>query len=394
MKILVANLGSTSLKYRLFECSGDEEKLLTQGGYERVSNYAETIDQAVQCLKDGGWINSERDLAAVGFKPILAKGITGCVRMDESVLEAMESYREIAPAHNPPYINGVRQFSKCMPDTPLIGLFETAFYQWAPEAAMRYGVPESWFDLGIRRWGYHGASHKFIAERSAELLKRDDVATRVRNLYVDQGTSPVENPELRVVSCHLGGSSSITGIRSGLAIGNSLGLSPQSGLPHNNRVGELDSIALPYIMKTTGISLEEAESQMCNEAGLKGLSGGYNDIRDIKQQAADGNTKARLALDVLIHQARHWIGSYTFQLNGLDALVFTAGISENNPDLRQEICNNLDQLGIQLDPEKNKATIGVESVISKANSPVQVMVIPTNEELVIAREVKRYLTNN
>jgi acetate kinase len=274
--------------------------------------------------------------------------------MDESVLEAMESYREIAPAHNPPYINGVRQFSKCMPDTPLIGLFETAFYQWAPEAAMRYGVPESWFDLGIRRWGYHGASHKFIAERSAELLKRDDVATRVRNLYVDQGTSPVENPELRVVSCHLGGSSSITGIRSGLAIGNSLGLSPQSGLPHNNRVGELDSFALPYIMKTTGISLEEAESQMCNEAGLKGLSGGYNDIRDIKQQAADGNTKARLALDVLIHQARHWIGSYTFQLNGLDALVFTAGISENNPDLRQEICNNLDQLGIQLDPEKTR----------------------------------------
>jgi acetate kinase len=191
----------------------------------------------------------------------------------------------------------------------------------------------------------------------------------------------------------LGGSSSITGIRNGVAIGNSLGMSPQSGLPHNNRVGDLDVFALPFVMRTLGLSIEEVERQLCKESGLKALSGVSNDIRDIEQAAAQGNTRAKLALDVFVSSARHWIGSCFLQLNGADALVFTAGIGEKGTALRQAICANLDQLGIILDDEKNQATRAAESVISTASSRVKVMVIPTNEESVVAREVKRFLEN-
>jgi acetate kinase len=391
MKILVANLGSTSLKYRLFDFSGGQERMLARGGFERVTDYGAAIESCLAELKSGGWIQSEKDLAAVGFKPILAKGITGCVRFDERVLAAMETYNGIAPAHNPPYVNGVRIFARKMPGTPLLGLFETAFYQGAPEAAMRYAVPDAWYQMGVRKWGYHGASHKFIAERSAEMLGREDVAERARRLYIDGGASPVKGPALRVISCHLGGSSSVTGILNGAGIGNSLGMSPQSGLPHNNRVGELDSFALPYVMRATGVSLDEAERLMCKEGGLKALSGGYNDMRDIVSQMRGGNAPARLAFEVLVHQARHWIGAYYLQLNGADAIVFTAGIGENTPELRAAVCQGLDQLGIELDAEANAQVRAREAVVSAAGSRVKVMVIPTNEELVIAREARRFL---
>ena len=394
MKILVANLGSTSLKWRLFDFSNSPEKLLHKGGFERVADYPKAIDDCLHMLKEGGHIQSESDLAAVGFKTVLAKEVSGCVRLDQRVLQAMEAYSGIAPAHNPPYITGIKLFAQRMPKTPLIGLFETAFYQWAPEAAMRYAVPESWFRAGVRRWGFHGASHKFIAERSAELLGRDDVARRAQNLYQDGGKTAVREPNLRVVSCHLGGSSSVTGILNGVAIGNSLGMSPQSGLPHNNRVGDLDSMTIPFITRTLGISIDEADRQLSKESGLKGISGVSNDFRDIKAAAAQGNSNAKLALEVLAHSIRHWIGAYAFQLNGLDALVFTAGIGENETELRASACSNLDQLGLVLDPAKNQNLRGKEGVISTDQSRVKVMVIPTNEELVVAREVKRLLDHS
>ena len=391
MKILVANIGSTSLKWRLFDFSDGTEKLLHKGGFERVTDYPKAIEDCLGQLRDAGVIASERDLAAVGFKTVIAKDVTGCVRLDERVLGAMEAYNGLAPAHNPPYITGIRLFAKRMPGVPLIGLFETAFYQFAPEAMMRYAVPETWLNLGIRRWGFHGASHKFIAERSAELLGRKDIARRAANLYVDGGKSPVGGAPLRVISCHLGGSSSITGIFNGVAIGNSLGMSPQSGLPHNNRVGDLDAEALPYAVKTLGISVEEAQRQLAKEGGLKGLSGVSNDIRDIQEAATKGNEKAKLALEVFVSEARRWIGGYFFQLNGADAIVFTAGIGENRAELRAAICANLDQLGIVLDPAKNAALRATEGVISADSSRVKVLVIPTNEELVVARESKRLL---
>jgi acetate kinase len=391
MKILVANLGSTSLKWRLFDFANGQEQLLHKGGFERVVDYPKAIGDCLLALKAAGHIASEHDLAAVGFKTIMARNVNGCVRLDESVLQAMEAFNGIAPAHNPPYISGIRFFAQRVPKVPLIGLFETAFYQWVPAAAVRYAVPDAWYDLGVRRWGFHGASHKFVAERSAELLGREDVAERTRQLYLAGCASPIRQPDLRVISCHLGGSSSITGILNGVAIGTSMGMSPQSGLPQNNRVGDLDSFALPFVIRSTGLTLEAAEKVLCQESGLKALSGGYNDIRDIQTQAAQGSASAQLAADVFVHQARQWIGSYFLQLNGADALVFTAGIGENDAVVRRAICADLDQLGIVLDEEKNASAKAREAVISSPDSVVKVLVIPANEELVVAREVKRLL---
>ena len=393
MKILVANIGSTSLKWRLFDFANNAERLLHKGGFERVTDYPSAIDDCLAQIKDAGHIASESDLAAVGFKTVLAKDVTGCVRLDNRVLSAMEAYNGLAPAHNPPYITGIKLFAQRMPGVPLVGLFETAFYQFAPEAMMRYAVPATWHEAGIRRFGFHGASHKFIAERSAELLGRPDVAERARRLYLDGGRTKTAGAPLRVISCHLGGSSSVTGILNGAAIGTSMGMSPQSGLPHNNRVGDLDAEAIPYAVKTLGITIEEAQRQLTKESGLKGLSGLSNDIRDIATAAEQGNTKAKLALDVFVASARHWIGSYFFELGGADAIVFTAGIGENQGELRAAICTNLDQLGIVLDAGKNSATRAIEAVISAPNSRVKLMVIPTNEELVVARETKRFLEN-
>ena len=379
------------MKYRLFDFSSGDGELLTRGGLERVSDHAGAIEQLLCELRSGNWIASEDDLAAVGFKAIMAQGRTGCLELTPEVVDSMEACNNVAPAHNPPYIRGIRLFAEKMPSVPLVGLFETAFYQWVPEASTRYAVPQSWHDAGVRRWGFHGASHKFIAERSAELLDREDVVQRARNLYVDNAGSSVDGPPLRVISCHLGGSSSITGILNGAAVGNSMGLSPQSGLPHNNRVGDLDSMAVLHMMRRDGLSIDSVENALCNESGLKGLSGGHNDIRDIISVADSGNVEAKLALDVYVHAARHWIGAYFAQLNGLDALVFTAGIGENRAGIRAAICSELDRLGILLDTEKNEAAQAEETVISAGDSPVKVMVIPTNEELVVAREVKRYL---
>ena len=393
MKILVANIGSTSLKWRLFDFANGGERLLHKGGFERVTDYPKAIEDCIVELKTANAIQNENELNAVGFKTVIAKNVTGCVRLDERVLQAMADYNGLAPAHNPPYITGIKLFAQRVPKVPLIALFETAFHQFAPEASLRYAVPESWNQIGIRRFGFHGASHKFIAERSAELLGRSDVAERARQLYVNGHATKISGAPLRVISCHLGGSSSVTGISNGASIGTSMGMSPQSGLPQNNRVGDLDAEAIPYAVKTLGISIEEAQRQLTKESGLKGLSGISNDVREIADAAAKGDAKAKLAIDVYAASARHWIGGYFLELNGADALVFTAGIGENRADIRAAICANLENLGIKLDAEKNKSVRAIEAEISAPNSRVKIFVIPTNEELVVARETKRFLEN-
>ncbi len=393
MKILVANLGSTSLKWRLFDFSEETGRILHRGGYERVSDHSKAVEDCINELTRAGVISSVKDLAGVGFKTVLAKDITGCVLLDDDVLKAMEAVNYVAPAHNPPYIKGIRIFAERVPDVPLIGLFEDAFYQWVPEVAKRYAVTEEWHSAGVRRHGFHGASHKFIAERSAELLGRNDVAERAKMLYVKGATTEVNKPDLRVISCHLGGSSSISGIVNGVAIGNSLGMSPQSGLPHNNRVGDLDAFAIPYIIRSMGVSLDEVERILCKESGLKGVSGVSNDIRDILKAADEGNQQAKLAVDLLIYSARHWIGAFYFEMGGADAIVFTAGIGENSHKIRSGICAGIESLGIKINPEANKNAVASESVISAPDSKVKIMVVPTNEELVVAREVKRFLEN-
>jgi acetate kinase len=387
MLVLVANLGSTSFKYRLLRLDGEAELELARGGRERVTDHDEAITSCLAELTADGPINSLEEIDAVGFKTVLGGELTGCVLADESVEQALLDNADLAPAHNPAYATGLRVFREKLPGVPRVALFETAFYQWVPEPARRYAVPATWHQAGIRRYGFHGASHKFVAERSAQLLGRDDIATAARDLYVNGPAAPEGTP-LRVISCHLGGSSSVTAIANGVAQGTSMGLSPQSGLPQNNRVGELDSGALPCALRRLGLSLEEAETQLSKEAGLLGLSGVSNDLRDIRAAAADGNAAAQLALDTLVHNIRHWIGAYWLTLGGCDALVFTGGIGENNPWLRAAVCNGLSGLGLTLDATANDAN-PLEANLATADSATRVFVIEANEELVVARETAR-----
>jgi acetate kinase len=389
VRILVANLGSTSFKYRLFALDGEQARLLARGGSERVTDYGAAIDQALGELSAAGHVRSAADLDGIGFKTVLGGELSGCVLADENVEAALRATADLAPAHNPPYAEGLRLFRERHPAVPRVALFETAFYQWVPEHARRYAVPETWYQAGIRRYGFHGASHKFVAERSAELLGRADVATVARRLYLD-GPRPLHASPLRVISCHLGGSSSVTGISDGIAIGTSMGLSPQSGLPQSNRVGDLDSAAIPCAMRRLGLSLEQAEKQLTKESGLLGLSGRSNDLRDIRAAAVAGDARAQLAIDVFVHSIRHWIGAFWLELGGCDALVFTAGIGENNPWLREAVCAGLSGLGLKLNLSAN-AGAPPETNLAAADSTTRVLVIPANEELVVAHETARLL---
>jgi len=389
MQILVANLGSTSFKYRLFDVNGSQARMLAKGGSERVTDYRAAIDLALSELAAAGHIREASGLDAIGFKTVLGGDITGCLLADERVEKALLDTIDLAPAHNKPYAEGLRVFRERLPSVPRVALFETAFYQWVPDHARRYAIPETWYKAGIRRYGFHGASHKFVAERSADLLGHDDVGEVVRRLYLD-GPREIPGAALRIISCHLGGSSSVTAIRDGVAIGTSMGLSPQSGLPQNNRVGDLDSAALPCAMRRLKISLEEAERQLVKESGLLGLSGVSNDVRDIKAAADKGDSRAKLALDTFVQSIRHWVGAFWLELGGCDALVFTAGIGENNPWLREAICANLSDLGLVLDATRNK-TAPHETDLSANGSRTRVLVIPANEELVVARETARLI---
>jgi len=257
-----------------------------------------------------------------------------------------------------------------LPQIPLVAAFETNFHQTIPEANRTYAIPHEWIAAAsVQRWGFHGASHRYIAGRTAELLGRSD---------------------LRVISCHLGGSSSLCAIRNGESVAASMGMSPQSGLPQNNRVGYFDPFALPVIIEKTGKSLTEVLSILANQGGLLGLSGVSTDYRDIEAAALGGNARAKLALDVYVASIRHYLGAYLVELGGADAIVFTGGIGENSAELRTSVCNKLDELGIALDPAANASAKG-EAAIQAKNSRVQIWVMPTNEEIVVARQAAALL---
>lgn len=386
-KILVANIGSTSFKFRLFEMPS--ERVLAKGGIERIgsaeSPYSITVGdggakKGSACFPDHAaairFIETElggfEDLAAAGFKPVMARGISGTQFMEEPVLQAMEEFNTLLPAHNPPYIAGVRLFNELYPGLPCIGTFETAFYDKMPVEAYRYPVPLEWEKIfGIRRYGFHGASHRFVTGRCAELRGTD---------------------KLRMISCHLGGSSSIAAVANGVAVNSSWGMTPQSGLPQNNRVGDFDCFALIYLARNLGLGLDAVEKALTSEAGLKGMSGlASGDARDILDAATAGNSDALVALRVFVAQIRKYIGQFLVEMNGADVLIFTAGIAENNPDLRAAVCANLDFCGLELDPAANSAARATEAVISTPTSKVEVRVIPTNEEIIIARNAWKKL---
>jgi acetate kinase len=291
-------------------------------------------------------------------------------RVDEDVLAAMEAFNGVTPAHNPPYVKAMRMLSERFPRMPLVAAFETGFHRTIPEANQRYAIPEDWATrLGVRRWGFHGASHRYIAGRMAELLGRDD---------------------RKVISCHLGGSSSLCAIRAGESMACSLGMSPQSGLPHNNRVGDFDVFALPVILRETGLGLDEVLDVLANRSGLEGIGGAGRDLRDIEAAADAGNPRATLALDVFIASVRHYLGAYLVELGGADAIVFTGGIGENSTRIRSGVCRDLDWFGIALDPARNAGGAS-ERIVSADGSRVAVWTVPTNEEIVVARQARDLL---
>jgi acetate kinase len=386
MKILVANLGSTSFKYRLFDMAAGRQ--LARGGIERIGSpeslckvdidgrkqektlrvpdHAEAVRQCLAQLTDAetGCLKSAQEVSAIAFKAVHGGRITGVQRIDANLLAAMEEMNSVAPAHNPPYIAAMRQFMEKLPEIPLVAAFETDFHQTIPPRNRHFAVPTEWADQWlIRRYGFHGASHRYISWRTAELLGRKD---------------------LRIISCHLGGSSSLCAIKNGQSMATSMGYSAQSGLPQNNRVGDIDPFVLPTLIEKTGKSLTEVLDLLANQCGLLGLSGVSTDLRDIAEAADKGNERAKLALDVYVANIRHYLGAYLVELGGADVIVFTGGIGENRASIRTDVLKNLECFGIVLDKQANESAKD-EAKVSAADSRVQVWVMPTNEELVVAR---------
>lgn len=394
MKVLVANVGSTSFKYQLLDMT--TEALLAKGGLERIGadlspmrhqttgkdevrtevsapTHNAAIEHALAALldRDTGALSDLSEVRAVGFKTVHAGKITGCVLLNDEVLQAMEEFSLVVPGHNPPYINAVRIFRDLMPDTPLVGVFEPHFHWSLPPKAFTYGMPYDWYQrFGIRRLGFHGASHRYIAERTPQLLG-------------------VPAEKLKLISCHLGGSSSLCAISGGKSVDTSMGFSAQSGVLMSNRTGDLDAFVIPFLLERGGLALSEITAALTKNGGMLGISGVSGDMRDLEEAAAAGNERSQLAIDVYVYGVKKYIGAYVVAMNGLDALVFTGGIGEKGAATRAAVCADMDYLGIALDEDANAATVGKEGVISPVTARVKVMVVPTNEELVVARETVR-----
>lgn len=387
MKVLVANLGSTSFKYRLFDMS--DESQLARGGIDRIGqaesncfveigghredlqrqipDHAAAVRICLEQLTNPQWgcLKSVSDVAAIGFKAVFAGKLSGVRRVNEELLSVMEELADVAPAHNPPYAKAMRELSAAFAEIPLVAALETGFHETIPEENRIYAVPYEWKDQHeIQRWGFHGASHRYIAGRVAGILGRD---------------------HLRVVSCHLGGSNSLCAIRNGKSIANTLGMSPQTGLPHNNRVGDFDPFALPILIRKTGKSLEQILDDLAERSGLLGISGLSSDVRDLEEAAAKGHERADLALNAFAASIKQYLGAYLALLGGADAIVFTGGIGENSRRVRESVCRKMEWAGIALDEARNQQAKG-EVRISRDDAGVEVWVVPTNEELVVARQ--------
>jgi len=371
MLILVANLGSTSFKFKLLDMSENGREVL-RGGYERIgqanSPYRTHGDVIDVILKD-----LPRRPNAIGFKAVHGGPISGAVRVTDEVIATMEQFADVAPAHNPPYIAAMKAFRQKLPDVPQVAAFETAFHQTIPMARQVYAIPHEWTEkYGIRRYGFHGASHRYIATRVPELVGKEK--------------------SRRVISCHLGGSCSICAIENGKSVANSFGMTAQSGVPHNNRVGDFDAFALLKLTKQ-GHSLDEVFKKLSKEGGMLGMSGVSPDMRDVEKAVTAGDKRAKLAIDAFVESVRHYVGAYLVALGGCDVVAFTGGIGENGTALRESICRNLDWAGIILDPQKNQVR-AKEEKISSVESDAEIWIVPTNEELIVARQTVSVLTAN
>lgn len=393
MQIIVCNIGSSSFKFQLLDMPGEVQR--ARGYTERVGtndaiitywvgdrqvfhevmpvpSHREAVQHALAFLQHPahGLLASLDQIDGVGFKAVQAGEKNGSVLLADDVLDAMEAYRDLAPAHNPPYLTAIRMFRELLPRTPLVGVFEPGFHTTIPEYARVYGAPYDWYaDHGVRKYGYHGASHKFIATET------------VRQLSLDPANH-------RIISCHLGGSSSLCAIRNGASLDTSMGFTPQSGLLQGTRVGDMDPFVLPYIMKKKGVTLDKALEECSKKGGLAGLSGVSADMREINAAIAAGNARARLARDRFIYDIKRYVGEFLVLLGGLDALVFTGGIGQKDTALRAEVLEALAFMGVSVDAAKNAAHA---TVITASGSRVTGLVLVTDEEIVVARETVRVI---
>jgi acetate kinase len=400
MKILIANVGSSSLKCQLFDMPA--ETVLAKVHVERIGSdkapvewsirsgptqkvvvpmpdYVSAMQFVLDTLTDPqvGVLRSIADLEAVGFKAGLAKGITGCCLMDEPVLAALDEYSDIvAPLHNKIYVQAIRYFRKLLPHTPFIGLFETFFCQNLPDYEAVYPIPWEWTKTyNIRKTMGHGASHFYVNHRIAELTQR-----------------PRE--ENNVIQLHLGGSSSLAAIQQGVNMGGTVGFTTQCGLPYSNRASDFDPCLIPFLVSRGEGTMEEVMARLLTEGGLSALSGMGFDMRDLQEAASKGHDRARLTIDFYVNQIRKYLGIALVALGHTDVITFAGGTGESSPFIRRRILENLEDFGILLDEEKNKNCFRKEGRISQNESKLEIWVVPTNEEIVVARECVKFLKNS
>ncbi len=391
MRCLVANLGSTSFKYKLYAMP--QEQVLGEGAADRLgqgqSNWSVTVgnqrekgvcdlaDHAaaialhLEKLTSLGALPSIDAVEAIGFKAVHGGPISGAVQVDEQVLATMQEFADVAPQHNPPYIAAMKAFQTRLPKVPQVAAFETAFHQTVPLSRQVYGIPHEWTEkLGIRRYGFHGASHRYIATRMQQL-----------------------NPQARrVISCHLGGSCSLCAIQNGKSVANSFGMTAQSGTFHASRVGDFDAFALLKLLDS-GLDLDTIWKRLGKEGGLLGISGVSPDMRLVEEAADQGNARAKLALEAFVETCRHYLGAYLVALGGADAVVFTGGIGQHGKGIRAAVCAGLEFAGIRIDAARNQLAQGhQESRVEAEGSHTQIWVLPTNEELIVARQTHAVLT--
>lgn len=399
MKVLVVNSGSSSIKYQLFDMT--DESVLAKGLVERIGipdsiinhypsdrepvithqdipNHRVGIKLMMDALlhPDYGVIKDISEIVAVGHRVVHAgEKFSGSVLLTDEVMDALKECIELAPLHNPPNILGIEVCKELMPGVPQVGVFDTAFHQTIPECAYLYGIPYKFYKkYKVRRYGFHGTSHKFVAQRAAEILEK-----------------PLE--ELKIITCHLGNGSSITAVKNGVSVDTSLGFGTVAGIIMGTRCGDLDPAIIPFLMDKEKLTVEEINKIIYKESGFLGLSEGISsDKRDLRERANKGDERAIRTISAFTYGIKKYIGAYAAAMGGVDAIVYTAGIGENSQETRAEACEGLEFLGVKIDPEKNKVQ-GKEAIISNNNSKVKVMVIPTNEELMIAKDTAEISAN-
>ena len=391
MNVLVINAGSSSLKYQLL--NPDTQEILAKGLCERIGidgkftykptgktavkaadvampTHSEAIQTVLNALvdKDNGVIASMKEIDAVGHRVVHGgEKFAKSVRITDEVMATIEECNPLAPLHNPANIIGIRACQQLMPGTPMVAVFDTAFHQTMPPVAYTYALPYEYYEQDkVRRYGFHGTSHKYVSQRAAAMLGK-----------------PIE--ELKLISCHLGNGSSITAINGGKSVDTSMGFTPLAGLPMGTRAGDLDAGILQYLMNKHGMNIDEMLNVLNKKSGVEGISAISSDFRDLENAEAEGNQRAELALRVFDYSVKKYIGAYAAAMGGVDAVIFTAGVGENGPETRESACAGLEFLGIKIDPEKDKVR-GKEMDVSADDAKVRVLVIPTNEELMIAMD--------